>query len=164
MSSATTPIADVSQLLMKEQEELNNWVRITLQIYFAWYCVFLTVNGTGLAALSPAKPGLKFAYFLFALWNALGIIVGFYVASYVRKSNARINNIYQSLIPLQEQAIRPQSPLPSKTALGAIILDTIAMLSLLIAWTCLLLSKVPATPPPNPSNTPPSASAHRWPS
>jgi hypothetical protein len=35
-------------LLTREQEELNTWVRTTLQIYFSWYCVFLSVNGAAL--------------------------------------------------------------------------------------------------------------------
>jgi len=36
------------QLLLNEHKELNDWNRAVAQIYFAWYTVFLTLNGAAL--------------------------------------------------------------------------------------------------------------------
>jgi hypothetical protein len=149
MATQSAPMPDVSQLLLKEQEELNNWLRTSLQIYFTWYCVFLTVNGAGLAALLPPKLGEGPAYILFAFWNILGIVVSIFVFGYVNESHKRVNAICENLVRHNKHTLMPKSPIPAKTALGAIILDTAAMLSLFIAWTWLFWHVPKPTQSPN---------------
>jgi hypothetical protein len=106
----------------------------------------------------PPKLGEGPAYILFALWNVLGIVVSIFVFFYVNESHKRVNAIYRNLVRQHEHTLMPKSSIPSKTAMGAIILDTVAMLSLLIVWTCLFFAHVPSsTPCPNPSPSPCSA-------
>ena len=97
MEAHSLSTVDSSLLLTKEQEELNAWTRTSLQIYYAWYSVFLTVNGAGLAWLFERK-GAGVAFIIFAFWNLLGIVASLAVYQYVGESNKRVIAIYEHLL------------------------------------------------------------------
>lgn len=153
MTSQPTPALELSQLLIKELDELNNWVRMTLQIYFGWYCVFITVNGAGLAALTPPRLDERPAYILFALWNALGILISIPMALYVNNAHRRVSAIQYALVHHRNHMLVLQSPIPTRIAVGAIVLVVVALSSLLITWTLFIFT---ATPRPTRSQSPAS--------
>jgi hypothetical protein len=143
----------LSTLLMKEQEEVNTWLRTSLQIYYAWYTVFLTLNGAGLALVfqyqGQDKPGAKLVFLIFALWNLLGIAASVTVFLYVRQSRNRVDTIYKHLLIGVDHAITPRAPMPTSAALITIILNVVAMSSLLAVWTRFMFIH----PPPQPAVT-----------
>jgi hypothetical protein len=139
MDSSIPFTVDLPALLIKEQEELNNWSRTSLQIYFAWYTVFLTLNGAGLAWLfqngSRSAPGSRLVFGIFGFWNLLGIGASVAVLTYVRQTRDRLTKIYQELLGDRKCNLRPQVPMPSQAAQIAIILNIAAMASLLGVWS-----------------------------
>jgi hypothetical protein len=137
MEAQPTSTVDLSALLTKEQEELNIWNRTALQIFFAWYSVFLTVNGAGLAWAFPLKRGSRPIFVIFAFWNLLGIAMSMAVLRYVKESSKRVTVIYESLLHDQECTLMPKSPLPFKVTRVALIIDIVAMTSLFLAWSWL---------------------------
>jgi hypothetical protein len=134
---AATP--SVSALLQAEQKEINDWARKALEIYFNWYCVFLTINGAGLAwSFAPEKGNGKPPYFwiaasIFAFWNALGVVVSFFLHRYVADADKRVTKIYEKLLG-DSSKLMPRSAIPVEVAHRAIYLDCAAMCSLVFAW------------------------------
>jgi hypothetical protein len=133
---------DVSRLLMKEQEEINSWGRTSLQIYFAWYCAFLTANGAGLGLFLATNHSSIVAFAVFALWNFLGVLVSWFVSDYVKDSNARIVEIYKNLGGEAKDSSLARSPLPSRLARSAIGIDSFSMAVLGIVWLILCIRAV----------------------
>jgi hypothetical protein len=132
------------QLLLNEQEEINEWNRAVAQIYYAWYTVFLTLNGVALTWVFGDKPpenhrpDLKYAIVVFALWNLLGIIATIAVACYVRSSNTRVQKINDLLTDrIGDASVRVKSPMPALTSQIAYCANVVALASLLIVWIIL---------------------------
>ncbi len=138
MTEHIKPTVNIVELLTTEQKELNEWSRISLQIYFAWYSVFLTVNGAGLAWLSkveaPDKVVAKMVFLIFAFFNLLGIGASAAVFQYVGRTNARVTEIYERLLGRSDGKLMPRSPMASQVARAAVMLDIAAMTALMLAW------------------------------
>lgn len=61
---------DETVLLKKELDEIHNWMRASLQLYFSWYAFFFVLNGTGVGYLFSSTSnaswrGVKYALFCF---------------------------------------------------------------------------------------------------
>lgn len=140
-----TTTVDLSTLLTKEQEEINTWNRMTVQIFFAWYSVFLTVNGAGLAWLfqteARTKPGSHLVFFVFSLFNLLGVVVSVGVSKYVKESDARLTAIYSHLVPQNAGTLSPRSPLPLRVARTSVHVAVMAMVTLCLTWLWFAISK-----------------------
>ena len=66
-----------SKLLLKEFDESNNWGRVVLQLYFAWFGLQFTINciGIGWSATRPEpRPGFTLISLVFMGWNLMGTI------------------------------------------------------------------------------------------
>jgi hypothetical protein len=130
--------SEISELLTKEQEEINTWNRTTIQIYFGWYSVFLTVKGAGLAWLfqyeARTKPGSHLVFMVFALFNFLGLIVSGGVSKYIKDSDARLEAIYSYLSKSTDVTFMPKSGLPRTVARTSVLVVSIAMTTLCATW------------------------------
>ena len=66
-----------SRLLLKEFDEANNWGRVVLQLYFAWFGLQFTINCIGIgwfATRTESRPGFTLISLVFIGWNLMGTI------------------------------------------------------------------------------------------
>ena len=141
------PIPDaIRPLLMKEQDELHHWNRTVAQTYFAWYTVFLTLNGVALTSTSGngminANPRIQsYAFAGFSLWNLLGFIATCAIARSAGQAHARMTVINGLLMQgIHAGGATVKSAVPIQVLRVAYITNGIAILSLFVTWLVLLL-------------------------
>ena len=103
----------IRPLLLKEQDELHHWTRTVAQTYFAWYTVFLTLNGVALTStfgngtISPNPRIQSYAFAVFSLWNLLGVIATIAIGHSAGRTHARLTAINHLLMQSSNTAGAP---------------------------------------------------------
>src|SRR4051794_27383345 len=131
----------IRPLLLKEQDELHHWTRTIAQTYFAWYTVFLTLNGVALTSTfghgtMSADPRIQsYSFTVFSLWNLLGVIATFAIHRSAGQTQARMTAINRLLMQGTIAAgASVNSALPITVLRVAYITNMIALLSLFVTW------------------------------
>jgi hypothetical protein len=136
----------IRPLLLKEQDELHHWTRMVAQTYFAWYTVFLTLNGVALTSTfgqgtMSATPRIRsYSYIVFSLWNLLGVIATIAINRSAGQTQARMTAINRLLTQgMNAAGASVKSAVPIAVLRVAYITNSIALLSLFVTWLVLLL-------------------------
>jgi len=136
----------IRPLLLKEQDELHHWNRTIAQTYFAWYTVFLTLNGVALTSTFGngtlnANPRIQsYAFTVFALWNLLGVVATISICHSAGQAHARMTELNHRLMQgINAAGATVKSAVPIRVLLVAYVTNVIALLSLFITWLILLL-------------------------
>ena len=136
----------IRPLLMKEQDEMHHWNRTIAQTYFAWYTVFLTLNGVALTSTFGsgtinANPRIQtYAFAVFFLWNLLGLVATVAIGHSAGHAHARMTEINRLLMQgIDAVGTTVQSAVPISVLRVAYVTNGIALLSLAITWLILWL-------------------------
>jgi|SRR6266850_1721498 len=131
-------------LLLKEMEEINNWVRLGVQLYFGWFALQFTVNGVATGWIFTYKGTMpsfaRFVFLIFIGWNLMGTITTFYFHKHILDCDQRIRDIIDVLTRqhLTEAAnFKPRSPIPREAINTVFFLCAATMLMSLVFWTAL---------------------------
>jgi hypothetical protein len=158
-----------STLLLKEMDEVNNWARLSHQMYFTWFGLQFTINALAMSWLFSEK-GLnpKFAtpvLLMFVGWNLMGLVGTLVVRRGLLNCDQRIGLIMERLISYEGAAapgLDARSPVPRSSIHVMFILCAITMLMSLSFWTILAVrsqaiagqTTTSATPEAAPSSSP----------
>jgi hypothetical protein len=136
----------IRPLLLKEQDELHHWTRTVAQTYFAWYTVFLTLNGVALTSTfghgtMSANPRIQsYSFAVFSLWNLLGVVATIAIHRSAGQTQARMTAINSLLMEgINAAGASVKSAVPIAVLRVAYVTNSIALLSLFVTWLILLL-------------------------
>lgn len=121
-----TSTVEAHGLLLKEIEEANNWARLVLQLYFAWFGLQFTINGAAIAWLVTRTGQMpwfsKLIFLVFIGWNLLGTIGTVLVYKGLETGDLRMKRVIEAMAKADQSFwLRPQSPMPQgpiKTVFG----------------------------------------------
>lgn len=114
--------AKPSALLLKELEETNNWARLILQLYFAWFGLQFTVNGIAIGWLLTGKGSMPWfaslVFLLFIGWNLMGTIGTVMIYKGLVEGDLRMQEVIETVAQLQvndrDSGPTPRSPMPRR--------------------------------------------------
>jgi hypothetical protein len=133
-----------SELLRKEQDEINQWLRASIQIYFAWYTVYVTTSCAALIWMFGKDSASYDAHLViygiaaFLLLAYLSLPAPFTVAAYLSRMHKRIEAIYritQEGVPAPYVA---KSPVPITMLIIGVYLTAGAILTMCVLWSRML--------------------------
>ena len=136
----------IRALLLKEQDELHHWNRTVAQTYFAWYTVFLTLNGVALTSTFGngtinSNPRIQsYAFAVFSLWNLLAVVATIAIGHSAGQVHTRMVEINRLLmLGINAAGATVESAVPIRVLRIAYVTNCIALLSLFFTWLVLLL-------------------------
>jgi hypothetical protein len=131
-------------MLLKEMEEINNWARLGVQLYFGWFALQFTVNGVAAGWVFTYKGAMpSFARLIFAIfmgWNLMGTITTFRFHKHILGCDQRIRDVIAALSArhtTEDASIPPRSPVPREAISTVFRLCAATMLMSLLFWTIL---------------------------
>jgi hypothetical protein len=137
------------KLYIIEMEERNDWARLELSLYFAWFGLQFTVNAAAFAALFAYKPKLALARIVIGLfmgWNVMGTAGSFLVCRHLRNHTRRITELLCKLtrpqsdcssLPPKAPVSGPRAPVAGQAISLMLIVCMLTMVLSLAAWTLL---------------------------
>ena len=109
--------AKTNSLLMKEFEEANNWARLVMQLYFAWFGLQFTINSIAIgwvAARTGPMPS-KLIPLVLVGWNLMGTIGTVMVYKGLAAGDKRMKRVMEAMAKSDQidySRPTPQSPMP----------------------------------------------------
>lgn len=110
-----------SRLLLKEFDESNNWGRVVLQLYFAWFGLQFTINcfGIGWYVTRPEpKPGFTLISLVFIGWNLMGTVGTMMVYKGLSAGDQRMKQLMDAMAKSNQTDqplwLTPRSAMPRK--------------------------------------------------
>lgn len=135
-------------LLLKEMDEINNWARLVVQLYFGWFALQFTVNCVGMGwLLTRTGPMPWFASLIFLVflgWNLMGTIGTVMVYKGLVGGDLRMKEVIETMTRLhstyEDSGFNLRSPMPRK-AIGIVFgFCTVTMFMSLAFWIVLFVT------------------------
>jgi hypothetical protein len=130
----------MSDRVVRQLKELNDYERHTFQLFITWYTFFVGVNYLALGWLATAKDGISAlarwsplipSVFLFQ--NALGLFCCYFVWISLKDHNDRIIALENSDLPTGE-ALAERAGVPIVMYKQVIWLIVWSLVSIVVAW------------------------------
>jgi hypothetical protein len=110
-----------SRLLLKEFDESNNWGRLVMQLYFAWFGLQFGINCLGIGwfvTRTEPRPGFRLISLVFVGWNLMGTVGTMMVYKGLsggqRRMKQLMNTMAKSNQADQPLWLAPRSAMPLK--------------------------------------------------
>ncbi|MDT5158759.1 MAG: hypothetical protein QOC99_274 [Acidobacteriota bacterium] len=136
--------AKQDDLLLKEMEESNSWMRLAFQLYFGWFALQFTINAIAMSWLFNYKGSMPmfagWVFFVFIVWNLMGTIGTLLVHKGLLDCDQRIREVIERLaqqVVNEDPASKPRSSTPRQSINAVFVLCAITMFMSLAFWTIL---------------------------
>lgn len=139
--------SELKDLLLLEHQEVNNWGRHIMQLYYTWFTAFVQVTVLAQAWLFAKEITLKHldcpakaVFFCFIASDILGFIAATFLSRYIGKASNRIDEINKLLVHADE-VTTVRSAVPVASATMGFVSCRIGLACFAAVWIIILVFK-----------------------